>query len=168
MFEKINMKNPKIAIITSKFNQEVTQLLYQGARTRFAEKGIAIASEDIFFVPGAVEIPVIASRLARSKMYDAIVCLGAVIRGETDHYDYVCWQVSYGCQKVAIENDIPVVFGILTTDNEEQALDRCGGSHGHKGIDCADAALEMIGLMDSCLPVISDSVERSKGYYSQM
>jgi 6,7-dimethyl-8-ribityllumazine synthase len=147
MFEYIQVGQPKIALITSRFNQDITQLLYQGAMARFVEKGVTIASSDIFFVPGAVEIPVVASRLARFKKYDAIVCLGAVIRGETDHYDYVCWQVSYGCQKIAIEHCTPVIFGILTTDNEEQALDRCGGAHGHKGVDCADAALEMIALM---------------------
>ena len=147
MSEKLLVTQPRIAIITSRFNQAITQLLYKGAMARFQEKGVVIASNDIFFVPGAIEIPVVASRLAREKKYDAIVCLGAVVRGETDHYDYVCWQVSYGCQKIAIEHCIPVIFGILTTDNEEQAFDRCGGAHGHKGIDCADAALEMIALM---------------------
>lgn len=149
MSEKVSVGQPRIAIITSRFNQEITQLLYDGAMARFKEKKISIAQGDIFFVPGAIEIPVLAARLARNKKHDAIVCLGAVIRGETDHYDYVCWQVSYGCQKIAIEYDIPVVFGILTTDNEAQALDRCGGAHGHKGVDCADAAIEMIALMRS-------------------
>jgi 6,7-dimethyl-8-ribityllumazine synthase len=143
----------KIAIITSKFNTEVTQLLYEGAKVRLEEKGVVIASEDIFFVPGAVEIPVIAAQLARSKKYNAIICLGAVIRGETSHYDYVCESVTYGCQKVAIEYGIPVVFGVLTTENEEQAFARCGGSHGHKGRDAADVALEMISVM-SRLPEV--------------
>jgi len=146
MYEK-NVGQSKIAIITSRFNQEVTQLLYEGAMSRFQEKNVSIAQEDIFFVPGAIEIPVVAACLAMKKKYDAIVCLGAVIRGETDHYDYVCWQVSYGCQKIAIEYSIPVIFGILTTDNEQQAFDRCGGAHGHKGKDCADAALDMIAIM---------------------
>ncbi len=146
MYEK-NVDQPKIAIITSRFNQEVTQLLYEGAISRLQEKNIMIPQEDIFFVPGAVEIPVVAARLVMKKKYEAIVCFGAVIRGETDHYDYVCWQVSYGCQKIAIEHGIPVIFGILTTDNESQALERCGGIHGHKGKDCVDAALDMIAIM---------------------
>ena len=146
MSEQIHAKQPKIAVITSRFNQEVTQMLYKGAMARFQEKGIIISGDDTFFVPGAIEIPRCGSMLG-VKEHDAIVCLGAVIRGETDHYDYVCWQVSYGCQKIAIEHCIPVVFGILTTDDEEQAFDRCGGIHGHKGVDCADTALEMIALM---------------------
>ncbi len=137
----------KIAVITSLFNEEITGRLRDGALQRFQENGNPIAEEHIFNVPGAIEIPVLAKKLAAKGTYDAIVCLGAVIRGETTHYDYVCSQVSYGCQKVAIEHMIPVLFGILTTENEEQALDRCGGSHGHKGKDCADAALYMIKLM---------------------
>jgi 6,7-dimethyl-8-ribityllumazine synthase len=145
-----NNNQPKIAVITSKFNEEVTQLLYQGAIKRFEEKDVSIAEHDRIFVPGAIEIPVVASQLAATKQYDAIVCLGAVIQGETDHYDYVCWQVSYGCQKIAVEHRIPVIFGILTTDTEEQAFARCGGAHGHKGVDCADAALEMIAVMKKC------------------
>jgi len=147
MFDKNVLTNPKIAIITSRFNEQVTQLLYQGACKRFEEKGIFIEDHDYIFVPGAIEIPVVAAQLAKTGIYDAILCLGAVIRGETDHYDYVCWQVSYGCQKIAIEYCIPVVFGVLTTDTEEQALARCGGAHGHKGIECADVALDMIGTM---------------------
>ena len=160
-------RQPKIAIITSRFNEEITQLLYEGAARRFQEQGITIAQEDVFFVPGAIEIPVVAARLARSRKYDAIVCLGSVIQGETDHYDYVCWQVSYGCQKVAIEYGLPVIFGILTTDNEAQALDRCGGAHGHKGIDCADAALEMIKVMNR-LSDVYEPLEKTKSYQSQI
>jgi 6,7-dimethyl-8-ribityllumazine synthase len=141
--------HPKIAIITSQFNREITQLLQQGTIQRLQEKGIFISDQNIFSVPGAIEIPVIAATLASKETYDAIVCLGAVIRGETSHYDYVCLQVSYGCQKIAIEQKIPIIFGILTTENDQQALDRCGGIHGHKGVECADAALDMIELMRS-------------------
>ena len=141
--------HPTIAIITSQFYREITQLLQHGTIQRFQEKGIFISDKNIFSVPGAIEIPIIAATLASKKTYDAIVCLGAVIRGETSHYDYVCLQVSYGCQKIAIEQKIPIIFGILTTDNDQQALDRCGGIHGHKGVECADAALDMIDLMRS-------------------
>lgn len=138
----------RIALISSKFNQEITTLLRLGTLEQFQVRNNPVAEEDIFFVPGAIEIPVIASYLAHKNTYKAIVCLGAVIRGETSHYDYVCWQVSYGCQKIAIEYKIPVIFGVLTTDNESQARERCGGRHGHKGKECADAALEMIELCE--------------------
>ena len=163
MFES---SKPKIAIITSKFNNEITQLLYEGAKSRFEQRGITIPVGDIFFVPGAVEIPVVAKRLAQTKKYDAIVCLGSVVRGETDHYDYVCWQVSYGCQKIAIEHTLPVVFGVLTTDNEEQALARCGGVHGHKGIEAADVALEMISIM-ATIPSSLINITPEKNYSSE-
>jgi 6,7-dimethyl-8-ribityllumazine synthase len=137
----------RIAVISSRFNEEITTLLRLGVLETLELRENPVAAEDIFLVPGAIEIPFVAACLARKKHYDAIICLGAVIRGETNHYDYVCWQVSYGCQKVAIEYNIPVIFGVLTTDNELQALNRCGGSHGHKGRECADAALEMINLL---------------------
>jgi 6,7-dimethyl-8-ribityllumazine synthase len=161
------MNNPRIAIITSKFNTEVTQALYEGAVQRLAEKGIIVAKNDTFFVPGAVEIPVVALYLARSKQYDAIITLGAVIRGETDHYDYVCESVTYGCQNIAVKYGIPVIFGVLTTDNEEQALARAGGSHSHKGVECADAALEMIEVIKSITESI-EPMERVKSYQAQI
>ncbi|MGB6976649.1 MAG: 6,7-dimethyl-8-ribityllumazine synthase, partial [Gammaproteobacteria bacterium] len=101
----------------------------------------------VVHVPGAVEIPVTAQQLANTGNYDAIICLGAVIRGETDHYEYVCHQVSDGCQRVALDHHLPVIFGILTTDTVEQALARAGGSHGHKGRESADAALAMVAIM---------------------
>jgi len=138
-----------IAIITSRFNEEVTQLLYDGALQRLREKNITEDQLKLIWVPGAIEIPLVAQRLARANSCDAIICLGAVIRGETTHYDYVCRQVSEGCQKVALENDVPVIFGVLTTENKAQALDRLGGNHGHKGFDAVDAALEMIAVMDA-------------------
>ncbi len=140
----------KIALIISRFNENITELLKTGALNRFQELKFPINDEDIFMVPGAVEIPVVASCLAKNGKYDAVVCLGAIIRGETNHYDYVCSQVSYGCQKVAIKYQLPVIFGILTTDNVDQALSRCGGYHGHKGAECADVALEMIEVLRRC------------------
>lgn len=136
-----------IGIIVSQFNREITDLLYTGALDHLKERGFEISPDHIYHVPGAVEIPVVARHMAERQLYDVILCLGAVIRGETSHYDYVCSQVSYGCQKVAITYGIPVIFGILTTEDEQQAFERCGGKHGHKGKDCADAALHMIDLM---------------------
>ena len=137
----------KIAIVTSKFNEPVTSKLYQGCVDRLSEKGISVnETTDVRWVPGAIEIPLIAQRYAKSGEYDAVICLGAVIRGETPHFDYVCQQVSYGCQRIALKYDLPVVFGILTTENAEQAFDRLGGVHGHKGQDAADTAIEMASL----------------------
>jgi len=100
-------------------------------------------------VPGAVEIPWIAKKLALKKRYHEIIALGAVIRGETTHYDYVCQQVSQGIQQVALDHQTPIIFGVLTTENGEQARERIGGIHGHKGVDAANAALDMIQLIDA-------------------
>ncbi len=139
----------KIAIIVSRFNQEITQRLLQGAKERFGEAGLSHDQFPVTWVPGAIELPLAAQQFAKREEFSAIICLGAVIRGETDHYDYVCQQVSYGCQRVALDFDIPVIFGVLTTENEEQALARTGGAHGHKGREAADAAMEMIAIMQS-------------------
>ena len=142
------MMNTTIAVITSRFNEEITSALKAGALSRLAELGFDQNQVSAFDVPGAVEIPLIAKLLAKQKKYAAIICLGAVIRGETSHYDYVCDQVSQGCQQVMLEYDIPLIFGVLTTENDAQAMDRIGGVHGHKGRDAADAAVEMIALME--------------------
>lgn len=138
----------QFAIIVSEFNSEITTKLLHGAQSRLLEKGVPVANIKIIHVPGAVEIPLIAQLLAKTNKYSAIICLGCVIRGETTHYDYVCEQVSQGCQKVMLEHEIPVIFGVLTTENEEQAFDRVGGKHGHKGVDAADAALSMIDIIN--------------------
>lgn len=140
-----------IAIIVSRFNLEITERLLQGAVLRLQEHGLTDADFHTTWVPGAVELPLVAQQFAKREDCDAIICLGAVIRGETDHYDYVCQQVSYGCQRVALDFDIPVIFGVLTTENEEQALARTGGVQGHKGRDAADAAFCMLEVMQhSC------------------
>ena len=136
-----------IAIVVSKFNETVTRALLHGAEQRLHELGFTAEQISVVEVPGAIEIPLVLQRLARTKKYQALIALGAVIRGETSHYDYVCEQVSQGCQKVMLENDIPVIFGVLTTDTEQQALDRAGGNQGHKGIDAVDCAVEMVGLL---------------------
>ncbi|HSW68925.1 MAG TPA: 6,7-dimethyl-8-ribityllumazine synthase [Gammaproteobacteria bacterium] len=134
----------KFAIVVSQFNQEITDKLLEGAVKRLRELGFDENQVKVFKVPGAVEIPLTAKLLAKSKKYNAIICLGAVIRGDTDHYDYVCQQVSQGCQRVMLEFDVPVIFGVLTTQNVEQAEERAGGREGHKGIEAADAAIEMV------------------------
>ena len=136
-----------IAIVVSRFNEEVTQKLYDGAIQRLVELGFDSEQMTVVWVPGAIEIPLTAQRLARTGQYEAIICLGAVILGETKHFDYVCQQVSYGCQKVALTQDIPVIFGVLTTNTEEQAFDRAGGTHGHVGRSAVDTAFQMISTL---------------------
>lgn len=137
----------KIALVVGRFNQQVTQKLLDGCLAQLQELGIDHANIQVMWVPGVVEIPLIAKQFAAAGQVDAVIALGAVIRGETGHYDYVCEQVSQGCQRVMLDFDLPVVFGVLTTDNREQAMDRVGGNHGHKGIDAANTAIEMVTLM---------------------
>ncbi len=143
------MQDKKIGIVSSRFNPEVTQKLFDGTFIRLRESGIAESQITSIWVPGAIEIPLAAQRLAMTNQYAAIICLGAVIMGETKHFEYVCQQVSYGCQKVALTQNIPVIFGVLTTQTEEQALDRVGGKHGHMGQYAADSALELIKIFSS-------------------
>lgn len=137
----------KIGIVTSRFNSEITESLETGAFQRLIELGVSAEKIVRVRVPGAVEIPLTARLLIDSEC-DAVIALGAVIRGETSHYDYVCNAVERGCTQVMLETKKPVVFGVLTTENEEQARDRIGGAHGHKGRDAADVAVEMLNLMD--------------------
>ena len=136
-----------IAIVVSRFNQDITQELKQGALSQLKKRNFSDELITVVEVPGAVEIPLIVKQLAKTKAYGAILALGAIIRGETTHYDYVCKQVSDGCQQVALEYDVPVVFGILTTENDEQAWDRLGGKQGHKGMDAVDCAIDMYYVM---------------------
>lgn len=136
-----------IALIVSYFNHTVTDALKEGALERLSELGFRSRDILVIEVPGAVEIPLVAKILAKKNRVHAIVALGAVIRGETSHYDYVCDQVSQGCQRVMLEHDLPVIFGVLTTENEEQAWDRLGGKHGHKGKEAVDCAVAMHAIM---------------------
>ncbi len=141
------MKKNSFAIVVADFNEEITEKLLEGALHRLYQRDITPDQINIIHVPGAVEIPLTAKLLAQSKQYAAIICLGAVIRGDTDHYDYVCQQVSNGCQRVMLDLEIPIIFGVLTTENLEQAHARVGGAEGHKGVDVADAALKMAEIM---------------------
>lgn len=136
-----------VALVVGRFNQDVTDLLIQGATQRLAELEIPEDKITTVSVAGAVEIPITAKRLAETDNYDAIICLAAVIRGETSHYDHVCEQLSYGCQRVALDYGIPVVFGVLTTENKEQALARAGGEKGHKGQEAVDVAFDMVSVL---------------------
>jgi 6,7-dimethyl-8-ribityllumazine synthase len=132
-----------IALVVSLFNQDITNALKKGALERLAEFGFKESEITLVEVPGAVEIPFAAQILAKKNQVQAIIALGAVVRGETTHYDYVCDQVSQGCQRVMLDFDIPVIFGVLTTENDKQAWERLGGLHGHKGREAVDCALMM-------------------------
>jgi 6,7-dimethyl-8-ribityllumazine synthase len=136
-----------LAIVVSRFNDSVTRALYEGALQRLNELDFSDHQVTVVWVPGAVEIPITAQRLAATATYEAIITLGAVIRGETSHYDYVCEQVSQGCQQVALAHNIPVIFGVLTTETDEQAIERSGGGKGNKGREAVDAAMEMVAVL---------------------
>jgi 6,7-dimethyl-8-ribityllumazine synthase len=138
-----------VAVVVSRFNAVVTRKLVQGALETLREKGVADDDVDVAWVPGAFEIPLVARRLARSGTYDAVICLGAVVRGETQHFDLVAWQSALGIREAARDSGVPIVFEVLATEDLQQALDRAGGAHGNKGRDAALAALEMASLMES-------------------
>ena len=137
----------KVAIVAARFNEFITSKLVSGAMDGLLRHDVAEEDVSLAWVPGAFEIPVIASRLAKSGKYDAVICLGAVIRGSTSHYDYVCSEVSKGIASVSLETGVPVMFGILTTENIEQAIERAGTKAGNKGYDCALGAIEMVNLL---------------------
>ena len=139
----------KIGIIASRFNDFVVGRLVDGALDGLKRHNIKEENITLVKVPGAFEIPVIAKKMSEQKQYDAIICLGAVIRGATSHYDYVCNEVSKGIAQVSLEAGIPVLFGVLTTENIEQAVERSGSKAGNKGTECALAAIEMINVIKS-------------------
>lgn len=144
---KLVSQNIKIGIIASRFNEFITSKLIEGALDGLKRHSVKDENIDIAWVPGSFEVPLIASKMAKSNKYDALICLGAVIRGDTTHYDYVCSEVSKGIAHVALDNGIPVMFGILTTENIEQAIERAGTKSGNKGFDCAMGAIEMVNLI---------------------
>ncbi|MBQ8951321.1 MAG: 6,7-dimethyl-8-ribityllumazine synthase [Eubacterium sp.] len=137
----------KIGIIASRFNEFIVSKLVGGAVDGLVRHDVNEDDISVAWVPGAFEIPLAAKKMAQSGKYDAVICLGTVIRGETSHYDYVCAEVSKGIAQVSLESGIPVMFGILTTDTIEQAVTRAGTKAGNKGYDCALGAIEMVNLM---------------------
>lgn len=138
----------KVGIVVSRFNEFITNKLLGGAVDGLVRHGVAEDNITTAWVPGAFEIPLIAGKMAKSGKYDAVICLGAVIRGATSHYDYVCNEVSKGVAQVSLQSEIPVLFGIVTTENIEQAIERAGTKAGNKGYDCALSAIEMANLME--------------------
>ena len=139
--------NLKVAIVVARFNEFITSKLLGGAKDALLRHGAAEADVHIIWVPGAFEIPSIAQKVAGSGKYDAIICLGTVIRGSTPHFDYVCAEVSKGVAQTSLKFNIPVAFGVLTTENIEQAIERAGTKAGNKGFDAAITAIEMANLM---------------------
>ena len=136
-----------IALVISRFNSFITERLLEGALDCLRRHGVADTGLTLVRVPGAWEVPLVARRLAMAQAYDAIICLGAVIRGSTPHFDYVAAEVSKGIAQVSLESGVPILFGILTTDTLEQAVERAGSKAGNKGYAAAEAALEMVSLL---------------------
>jgi 6,7-dimethyl-8-ribityllumazine synthase len=136
----------KFAIVASRFNEFIVSKLLSGANDALVRHGVNDDDISVAWVPGAFEIPLVAKKLANSGKYDAVICLGAVIKGSTSHYDYVCAEVSKGVAAVSLETGVPTIFGVVTTDNIEQAIERAGTKAGNKGYDCAMSALEMASL----------------------
>lgn len=139
-------KGIRIGIVAARFNEFIVSKLLGGCEDTLLRHGVAPDDIAVAWVPGAFEIPLIATRMARSGQYDAVIALGAVIRGSTDHYQYVCAEVSKGIAAASLSTGVPVMFGVLTTDNIEQAIERAGTKAGNKGADCAVGAIEMVNL----------------------
>ncbi len=137
----------RFAIVVSRFNEFIGSKLLSGARDCLTRHGVSVADVDVAWVPGSMEIPIIAKRLALSGAYDAVITLGAVIRGSTAHFDYVAGEVAKGVAMVQLESGVPVIFGVLTTENIEQAVERAGTKSGNKGWDAALSAIEMANLV---------------------
>lgn len=147
----------KIGIVVARFNEFITSKLLSGALDGLLRENVKDEDIEIAWVPGAFEIPLTAAIMAKSRKYDSVICLGAIIRGSTDHYNYVCSEVSKGIAQVSLESEIPVIFGVLTTDTIEQAIERAGTKAGNKGYECAHTAIEMVNLLQNiCRHIGSD------------
>ena len=144
---KLVSKNIRIGIVAARFNEFITNKLLGGAMDALLRHDVKEDDIHVAWVPGAFEIPLIAEKMAQSGKYDAVICLGAVIRGSTSHYDFVCSEVSKGIANVSLNTGVPVMFGVLTTENIEQAIERAGTKAGNKGFDCAVGAIEMVNLI---------------------
>ena len=137
----------RVGIVAARFNADVTEELLDGCMRRLEELGIDGSRVELHRVPGAFELPIAAKALARTKRFGSVICLGCIIRGDTPHFDYVAGEAARGIQRVALDESLPVIFGVLTVNTEEQARERTGGKHGHYGERAAEAAAEMMALM---------------------
>ena len=142
----VSPEGARYAVVASRFNEAITQRLLEGALDALARHGADPGAVDVAWCPGAFEIPLVAQTLAASERYDAVICLGAVIRGATAHFDYVASGVTSGCQQAALQTGVPVLFGVLTVDTLDQAWERAGTKAGNKGAEAAAAAIEMVDL----------------------
>ena len=143
----LTVTNEKFCIVVSRFNEFISSKLLSGAIDELKRHGVSDSNIDVVWCPGAFEIPLVAKKCAKTGKYSAVITLGAVIKGSTSHYDYVCAEVSKGVASVGLETGIPVIFGVLTTDNIEQAIERAGTKSGNKGSDAAKSAIEMVSLI---------------------
>ena len=148
----LNGEGLRIGIVVARFNETVTRALLDGAREGLTRLGVADEAIDVAWTPGCFEIPVVAQRMAELGRYDAVICLGAVIRGETPHFDYVAGQAAAGIARAGYETGVPVIFGVLTTETLEQAINRAGAKAGNKGFDAALTAVEMASLLRALRP----------------
>ena len=137
----------QFAIVVGRFNEFITEEMLDGALDTLRRHGADMDAVTVMHVPGSLEIPVVAQKCARSGDYDAVICIGAVIRGATDHFDYVCSGVSSGTMQASLDTEVPVIFGVITTDTIQQAIERAGTKAGNKGSDAAATAIEMVNLM---------------------
>ena len=144
---KLVSQDIRVGIVAARFNEFIVSKLLSGCEDVLVRHGVREEDIAVAWVPGAFEIPLIASKMAKSGKYDAVIALGAVIRGSTNHYDYVCSEVSKGVANVALASDVPVMFGVLTSDTIEQAIERAGTKAGNKGAECAQGAIEMVNLI---------------------
>ena len=144
---KLVSEGIRIGVVCSRFNDFIVSRLIGGCEDTLLRHGVREEDISLAWVPGAFEIPLIASKMAKSGKFDAVIALGAVIRGSTSHYDYVCSEVSKGIANVSLNSDVPVLFGVLTTDSIEQAIERAGSKAGNKGSECAQGAIEMVNLI---------------------
>ena len=144
---KVVAQGMKVGIVASRFNSFIVQKLLDGAVDGLVRHGVAEEDITAAWVPGAFEIPIVAKQMAESGKYDAVICVGAVIRGSTSHYELVCSEVAKGVAQVSLQTGVPVLFGVITTENIEQAIERAGSKAGNKGYDCAVGAVEMVNLI---------------------
>jgi len=149
-------KDMRIAVLASRFNRFIVDQLVAGARDALERQGVEISRQALVWVPGAYELPLLADRLASSGRYDAVIALGAVIRGGTPHFDFVAGECARGLSRVALDHGVPVTFGVLTTDNIEQALERAGTGEGNKGFDAAMTAMEMVDTLRAVQQHLAD------------
>ena len=149
---KLVSEDTKVGIVCARFNEFIVSRLLSGCEDTLLRHGVQAEDITVAWVPGAFEIPLIASKMARCGRYDAVIALGAVIRGATSHYDYVCSEVAKGVASAALNSDVPVMFGVLTTDTLEQAIERAGTKAGNKGAECAQSAIEMVNLIRALKP----------------